>query len=52
MEGAPPREKETMNEDNDNSREPAWDACYTCGVPAPLDINGICYPCETKKEEK
>ncbi len=45
MEEAPPRERETMNEDNDNSREPAWDACYTCGVPAPL-TDGICIVCE------
>jgi hypothetical protein len=45
MEEAPPRERETMNEDNDNNREPAWDACYTCGVPAPL-TDGICIVCE------
>jgi hypothetical protein len=34
--------------DDEDEVSPAWDACYTCGKVAPLDIHGICVPCELK----
>ena len=32
----------------DDELSPAWDACYTCGKVAPLDIHGECISCELK----
>jgi NMD protein affecting ribosome stability and mRNA decay len=37
---------DSLNDEGEMS--PAWDACYTCGKVAPLDIHGVCIACELK----
>jgi hypothetical protein len=34
--------------EDEDEVSPAWDACYTCGKVAPLDIHGECIACELK----